>query len=179
MPLLSRTACVLVPSLALFAWSPPSSGTDEIPAETTQQADSSDPDTVATTAGSPDPARMRNDGMGRADTASTQSEVPLTPGVYVLARTSCENPANAAWRVWDGEGLSGSATESCRAEVLSRSGDSYTIRNSCVNTYDGSRTPETLTLRVPDQVHFTVNGNAFESCSTAQVPKFLRNRLQG
>lgn len=114
-----------------------------------------------------------------ADTAVSAAQVPLTPGVYVLEGTGCENPANAAWRVWDGTGLSGSATERCRAEVLSSSGDDYTIRNSCVNTYDGSRTPETLTLSVTDQVHFTVNGNNFQSCSTAQVPEFLRQRLEG
>ena len=105
--------------------------------------------------------------------------IPLTPGVYVVEGTSCENPANAAWRVWDGEGLSGSTTRTCRAEVLSRSGNTYRLRNSCENTYDGSRTDETLAITVTDQVHFTTESVAFASCSTAQVPAALRRRLTG
>jgi len=103
--------------------------------------------------------------------------VPLTPGVYLREGTGCENPANASWRIWDGEGLSGSATRECRAIILSREGNEYTIRNSCENTYDGSRTPETLTMAVPDQVHSSINGAAFQSCATAQVPEALRTKL--
>lgn len=104
--------------------------------------------------------------------------LPLTPGVYVLEGTDCRNPANAAFRIWNGRGLSGSATKDCRATVLSRSGETYTVRNSCVNTYDGSRTPETLTVRVPDPAHLTVKGNRFRSCSMAQVPASLRKLVR-
>ena len=111
--------------------------------------------------------------------AAAPDTIPLTPGVYVIEGTSCENPANAAWRVWDGKGLSGSSTRACRAEVLSHSGDTYRLRNSCENTYDGSRTDETLAITVTDQVHFTTEGVAFASCSTAQVPAALRRRLTG
>ena len=113
---------------------------------------------------------------GRA--AGDPGPVPLTPGVYVLEGTGCQNPANAAFRVWNGRGLSGSATKDCRATVLSRDGEIYTLRNSCVNTYDGSRTPETLTIRVPDQVHFAVEGNRFRSCAMAEVPDALRKLVR-
>lgn len=106
------------------------------------------------------------------------AELPLTPNVYVLEDSPCENPANAAFRIWNGRGLSGSATKDCRSTILSREGETYTIRNDCVNTYDGSRTPETLTIRVPDQVHFTLKGNRFRSCSMAQVPAALRKLVR-
>lgn len=111
--------------------------------------------------------------------ADKPSRVPLTPGVYVLEGTTCENPANAAWRVWDGRGLSGSNTQACRAQIMSRSGDTFTLRNSCENTYDGLRTDETLAMTVTDQVHFSVKGQSFESCSMAQVPEELSKRVTG
>ncbi len=113
-----------------------------------------------------------------AGDAPSAPPLPLTPGVYVLEGADCRNPANAAFRVWNGRGLSGSATKDCRATVLSRAGERYTLRNSCVNTYDGSRTPETITLRVPDQVHFAVGDNRFRSCSMAQVPASLRELVR-
>ena len=113
------------------------------------------------------------------DEARSADTVPLTPGVYVLEGTSCENPANAAFRVWDGDGLSGSATRDCRGTIVSQEGNRYTIANSCENTYDGSRTTERLSMTVTDQVHFFIGGNVFESCSTAQVPDALREMLTG
>ena len=120
---------------------------------------------------------------GRRKTAAKSSSgdtgsLPLTAGVYVIEGGDCRNPANASFRVWNGRGLSGSATKDCRATVLSRDGESYTLRNSCVNTYDGSRTPETLTMRVSDQARFAVDGNRFRSCSMAEVPDSLRKRVR-
>ncbi len=103
--------------------------------------------------------------------------VPLTAGVYVLKGTSCETPANAAWRMWDGDGLLGSSTRNCRATVISQSGKDYRLRNSCENTYDGTRTDEDLLMTVTDQVHFSVKGQAFDPCSTAQLPKELSGLL--
>lgn len=105
------------------------------------------------------------------------TEIPLTPSVYVLENTPCENPANAFWRVWDGEGLSGSSTRKCRAEVVASDGDTYTLSNDCENIYDGSRTAEEITMTVVDQVHFRIGKQTFASCSTAQVPAALRSRL--
>lgn len=113
----------------------------------------------------------------RTSGTAVVKQVPLTPGVYVLEGTSCQNPANAAWRIWDGKGLSGSSTKACRATIVSQNGATYTLRNSCQNTYDGSRSDETLGMTVIDQVHYTVKGRSFESCSMAQVPASLRERV--
>ena len=109
--------------------------------------------------------------------ATSAGEVPLTPGIYVSKGESCRNPANAGWRGWDGDGLVGSSTRNCRAMIVSRSDDDYRLRNSCENTYDGSRSNETITMIVTDQVHFTIEGQRFGSCSSAQVPASIRNHV--
>lgn len=153
--------------------------------QASSQSDADDPGTSAKTTAAELQEKARRSAQTDASVPRTDpadavpDTIPLTPGVYVAEGTSCENPANAAWRVWDGKGLSGSSTRACRAEVLSHSGDTYRLRNSCENTYDGSRTDETLAITVTDQVHFTTEGVAFASCSTAQVPAALRRRLTG
>lgn len=109
--------------------------------------------------------------------ATSASEVPLTPGMDVVQGESCRNPANAGWRGWDGDGLMGSSTRNCRAKIVSQTGEDYRLRNSCENTYDGSRSDETFIMTVADQVHFTIEGQRFGSCSSAQVPASIRNHV--
>lgn len=77
------------------------------------------------------------------------------------------------------DGLAGASTKNCRATIISSSGEDYRIRNSCVNTYDGSRSAQILTMTVTDEVHFTVEGKRFASCSTAQVPVPIWNHVFG
>ena len=129
------------------------------------------------TASASDAGPMEGTPVVEADDG-TYNALPLTPGVYVLAGTTCENPSNAGWRVYNGQGLSGSATRACRSTIVKQEGDTYTIRNSCENTYDGSRTPNTVAVTIPDQVHFTLNGQQFESCPMAQVPAELRELVK-
>lgn len=166
-------------ALSLSACSPsssPSPGSDESSSElasTTDTGQSSDRNGLS-------PADPRTPTEATATSSTTNiSQVPLTPGVYVLQGTSCQNPANAAWRVWDGKGLSGSSTRACRAAILSLDDKTYTLRNSCQSTYDGSRSDETLAMTVTDQVHFSINGQSFSSCSMAQAPQPLRERVTG
>lgn len=68
--------------------------------------------------------------------------LPLPRGVYVLAGSACEDPANAAIRVFDGRGISGSATRDCCIRPIRIEGVRHAIEQSCVNTYDGSRSTE-------------------------------------
>lgn len=164
-------AAAFAPALILAACS----DTAEAP-EVARSADASQ--SASSPAGPPPEATSDLEGAADSSQASSPAEVPLTPGVYVIEGTPCEAPANAAWRVWDGAGLSGSATEDCHADIISRQGNTYQLSNSCVDTYNGERTPETLTMTVTDQVHFTVNGQSFESCSSTQVPDELRERLE-
>lgn len=106
------------------------------------------------------------------------AELALPAGVYVLPDAGCANPPNAAWRVWNGQGLSGSSTRACRAAILARKSRTYTIANSCENTYDGSRTTETLDLTVTDHGHFSVKGMNYRLCSMAQLPDWLRDQIK-
>jgi hypothetical protein len=144
--------------------------------------------TIAQGAPSPEEeqdSKVAGDAPSAGNSAANQSnatsarEVPLTPGIYVVQGESCRNPANAVWRGWDGDGLVGSSTSNCSATVVSRSGDDYRLRNSCENTYNGSRSDETFTMSVTDQVHFTLNDQRFAPCSTAQVPAAIRNHVFG
>ena len=168
-------ALAIAPALMLAACSEPESA-DPLPAERADPApDASpeaEPEAPQSEAGAPTETGDAPQGFAAID-------VPLTPGVYVLEGTSCETPANAAWRIWDGDGLSGASTEDCEAEIISHEGRTYRMRNSCVNTYDGSRTPETLTMTVPDQAHFSVNGQAFKSCASGELPDWLQERFAG
>ena len=98
--------------------------------------------------------------------------LPLREGTYVRAGSGCEAPANAARRRFDGRGIAGSVTRDCRADILSRSGETFEVSQSCVNTYDGSRTSERQTITVPAEDRFrlaTPDGEAgmFELCSTS------------
>ncbi|TPW27715.1 hypothetical protein [Pararhizobium mangrovi] len=175
----TTSAFLAISMLALPGCTPSASPSQETDATTSEPISTSQADVSQSGDGSPSGSAAASTQATAMPGAGTATQVPLTPGVYVLEGTSCENPANAAWRVWDGRGLSGSSTRACRATILSQDGKTYTLRNSCENTYDGSRSDETIAMTVTDQVHFTVQGRSFASCSTAQVPAALRERLTG
>jgi len=65
--------------------------------------------------------------------------LPLTRGVYVLAGVQCADPPNAALLVFDGRGISGSATRDCRTSPIKPQGQNLQINQSCVDTQDGKR----------------------------------------
>lgn len=163
----------LISSLALMAGCSQPASKEAVSPSSGSAANSAEIQNAQTT------NRISTPGNTPATRTSTTSasEVPLTPGIYVVQGESCRNPANAGWRGWNGDGLVGSSTRNCRAMILSRSGDDYRLRNSCENTYDGSRSDETFTMTVTDQVHFTIKGQRFASCSTAQVPSSIRNHV--
>ena len=75
---------------------------------------------------------------------------PLLSGVYVREEIGCAAPPNAAFRVFDGRGLSGSASRDCRFTVETREGDLYGGPNLCTETYDGRKVAVALSLRVLD-----------------------------
>ena len=82
--------------------------------------------------------------------------MPVARGVYVLEGTPCENPANAAFRVYDGQGISGSATCDCRIEPIATDGDVHEVDQSCVSTYNGERTSIRQTIEVRGREAFTL-----------------------
>ena len=105
--------------------------------------------------------------------------LPLTRGVYSRDGSPCRQPANAAVRIWNGRGLSGSATRACRSTVTERSGTSYQLRNSCENTYDGSRTSEALTVNIPNPSRFKLGDAGYRLCPPAEVPAGMRAIAEG
>lgn len=99
--------------------------------------------------------------------------LPLRRGVYVRAGTGCGSPPNAAIRIYNGAGLSGSATRDCRATISSQDGNRYRVDQSCENTYDGKRTSELQSISVPDDQSFSMDGASFERCADGTAPAEL------
>ena len=119
----------------------------------------------------------------REETSWPEGVLPLKPGVYVLQNSGCAAPANAAVRFYDGRGISGSATHSCRTLVNSRRGDSYVVEQSCIDTPSGNgpRTSESQTITVHDAMTFTMQttdeSSRFRYCPTGELPGYLRERM--
>lgn len=126
----------------------------------------------------PEPSRESSQ---ETDTPTT-AVLPLQPGVYVMAGTSCANPANAAFRIFDGKGLSGSTTRGCRATVTSRDGNRWQVDQSCVDTYSGERTSQPQTLTVSTDTGFTLAeagepAQTYRLCPAGEVPSYLRDMI--
>lgn len=98
--------------------------------------------------------------------------LPLQQGHYVISGTDCANPANAAWRIWNGEGLSGSSTRACRAEVTDRDGSTYSVTQSCEDTYSGERSTRDFTLTTT-VLGFTMDGQPFALCPAETRPDWM------
>lgn len=108
--------------------------------------------------------------------------LPLTPGVYVATGENCAQPANAGFRIYNGQGLSGSATRECRAAVRSRDGDVYQVDQSCVDTYSGQRTTVAQTIRAPNAQSFTLteaggSATSFRLCPPGEAPSHLQDMV--
>lgn len=104
-------------------------------------------------------------------------DIPLDQGVYVLSDSGCNNPANAAVRVFDGRGFSGSATKNCRVSVTSQDGRSYEIANDCEDTYSGDRSTTSDSVSVIDSTRFSYtdegeSGMTYRLCPNLDLSDF-------
>lgn len=117
--------------------------------------------------------------VSTTDDARLSEPLPIPRGLYVLIGVSCDRPPNAAVWIYDGVGLSGSATRNCRFTVADQAGPLYGGSNSCTNIYDGSRTSIALSVRVLGSDRFrlaeygTVEGD-FRFCTTIYPGDFER-----
>jgi hypothetical protein len=107
--------------------------------------------------------------------------IALDKGVYVSESEGCGDPASAGLRTFDGQGFGGAHTRACRAEVVSNSGDRYTLDNSCLDAGAGpaNRSTERLTVDVTSRQTFSViekNGQAarYRLCKPSELPASLR-----
>jgi hypothetical protein len=112
------------------------------------------------------------DAAAPADKAAPSTDnraLPLKVGRYVIRDTPCKDAANAAIRMFDGKGLSGSATKDCKANITRRDGNRYTVDQSCVDTYNGKRASEAQVIVVdaPDAFTLVVRGKstAYQYCA--------------
>lgn len=112
----------------------------------------------------------------RAD-VSGSGPLPIATGVYVRSGTSCERPANAQFRTYDGQGISGSATRDCRFDVADRQDNLYGGDNSCIETYTGERTATSLSICVlkPETFRLAESGEidgTFTLCPSLDLRDF-------
>ena len=83
--------------------------------------------------------------------------LPLARGSYVEAGTPCRGAPNVALRDYQGAGIGSSKAGQCRARVLARIGQRYTLRQECVQ-YGGPRqyrAAERLKIRVDSRTSYT------------------------
>lgn len=108
----------------------------------------------------------------------------IKPGFYVAADADCKAPANAAILQYDGRGLSGAHTRSCRASVRSHRGRTYNVEQSCIDSGSGPapRSKERQLITVHDGASFSQSVAGRETryrfCPAISLPHELRKALQ-
>ncbi|WP_343345780.1 hypothetical protein WJT74_00940 [Sphingomicrobium sp. XHP0239] len=135
---------------------------------------------------SDDPASA-NQAPPRTETSRAEMEfeepdrrepLPLRPGVYVQDGIACDNPPNAGFRIWNGKGLSGSATRACRSSTTKVGPIDYRVENSCENTYDGSRTTAQFEIAIPGPERFDMDGMSYLRCTDGAAPAALERLVR-
>lgn len=88
-------------------------------------------------------------------TTASAATLPLRPGTYVLAGTSCRDPAFAAMFDYDGRHFSYPHATKCRSVIRSHAGRTYHVSETCSALGDGSATTPDTT-----QATYTIVSNA-------------------
>jgi hypothetical protein len=105
----------------------------------------------------------------------------LKPGTYVAESASCEAPAEADLRSYDGRGIAAAHSRACRARVLARKGSRYSVEQSCIEagTGHGRRHTERQKIMVNSALSFTqtVEGRSatYRYCPVYMLPRGLRD----
>lgn len=115
------------------------------------------------------------------DTSSKPGGVyKLKPGVYVACDNSCEAPAHAAIRYYDGRGISTFPSRACRVSVRAHKGNRFTVDQICLDSGagPGRKQVEQQQVLVRDALTFTQTVNAvsmtYRYCPAYQPPRNLR-----
>src|SRR3546814_5009673 len=74
----------------------------------------------------------------RTDTLLPCRPLFRLPGLYVQKDVAFAHAPNAAIRRYDGRAISDAHSRGCRARVLNRKGDRYTVMQSCVGAGAGA-----------------------------------------
>ncbi|WP_337268542.1 hypothetical protein [Oryzifoliimicrobium ureilyticus] len=112
-----------------------------------------------------------------ADAETTKAYVyPLKEGIYVQDGSDCRSAPNAAIRAYDGRGISDPHSRACRARIISKDGDRYTVDQSCLDAGAGpaKRVSERQTIIIADMTTFQlIQGRAktkFRFCPESSLP---------
>lgn len=104
----------------------------------------------------------------------------LKPGIYVASGSTCASPANAVVRRYDGRGISDAHSRACRARILSRRGNVFTVEQSCIDAGAGPapRRVERQSVAVMDALTFSMQtrgpASTYRFCPAYQLPAGLR-----
>lgn len=105
----------------------------------------------------------------------------LKPGIYVQNGVSCASAPNAAIREYDGRGISDAHSRACRARILTRKGNRYTVTQSCIDAGAGPapRVSQRQTVTVADALTFTLQtrgrGTTYRYCPASMLPSGLKS----
>lgn len=107
---------------------------------------------------------------------SIDGQLPIPLGLWVVAGESCQDPANAGWRVYDGAGLRGASSVRCEIDATDRAGDGILFSQLCEASYDGAVQPTRDLLTVTAPRRFTLveggegEGQDFNWCGPQLSP---------
>lgn len=83
-------------------------------------------------------------------------QLPIPLGLWVVAGTPCQSPANAFWRVYDGAGLRGASSTKCEIDAAERQGDSIVFSQLCTASYNGEVAPTRDRITITAPRRFTI-----------------------
>jgi hypothetical protein len=112
------------------------------------------------------------------DTQESAPEIAIDEGTYVEVGVDCGNPPNASWRIWNGEGLSGSTTRACKASPSVGQANGIKVAQTCIDNYSGTPSSTTFVLRATTRNRFALiveggGDQVFRLCPPAELPQWL------
>ena len=114
---------------------------------------------------------------GSSPAPGFDGQLPIPLGLWVVAGESCESPANAGWRVYDGAGLRGASSTLCEIDATQRQADgSILFSQLCTASYDGSVSAVRDRITVTAPRRFTLvedgetEGQDFKWCGPRLAP---------
>ena len=112
-----------------------------------------------------------------SDAPTFDGQLPIPLGLWVVAGESCESPANAGWRVYDGAGLRGASSSRCEIDAVQRQADgSVLFSQLCRASYDGSVSAVRDRITITASRRFTLvedgegAGQDFNWCGSRLTP---------
>ena len=134
-------------------------------------------DLVRCAAAAAAPASVPAPAASNPDAPTFDGQLPIPLGLWVIAGESCENPADAGWRVYDGAGLRGGASTRCETDATQRQADgSLLFSQLCTASYDGSVSAVRDRITVTAPRRFTLvedgetEGQDFNWCGSRLTP---------